>query len=479
MRRYFLQVFPQRPTIVSSKLPPAPSGYPVLKNAVQFARDPFEFVERATSECGDIYRMDLPAVDDVFVFAHPDYFDRVLVSDIDAFGKTEDYQRAFGHGLLSVEGQQWSHQREMLQPLFYREQIKGYTDQMVACTERRLETWKEGETLDLEPEMKNLTLEILFSTLFGRALVPGEDQDLRDAADGLNEWFTPSSWILPPWVPTPARRRFDQSTKRLRQEVRRLLEEGSDQTGVSPSINEPSGSNVQSIPEQTAAASTTPDLLTQLQQARNREDGPQFTTEEIEDQLITMVFAGHETTAAALAFTWYVIATQSDIREQFQEELDTVLDGGRPTYDNLQNLEFTDQIITEALRLYPPIHTIPRQTITDVEVGGYRIPEGHEIHLSIIHVHRDEQFYEDPLEFRPERWTNEFEGELHDFAYIPFGGGRRTCIGREFALLEAKVVLATIGQKFQFEWGKKDEINLEPRVTTRSKEGIPLKICQR
>lgn len=461
-RQYFLQVFTQRPTIVDSQLPPAPSGYPVLKHAVQFARDPFEFVERATSECGDIYRMDLPAVDDVFVLAHPDYFNRVLVTDVDAFGKTEDYRRAFGNGLLSVEGQQWRRQREMLQPLFYREQIKGYTDQMVACTEQRLETWSDGETRDMETEMRDLTLEILFATLFGRELVPGEDQELRDAADGLNEWFAPSSWILPGWIPTPARRRFEQSTKRLRQEVRALLTED----------------NEHKRSEQQSADPETPDLLTQLQRVQNTEE-EQLTTEEIEDQLVTMVFAGHETTAAALAFTWYALATQPDIRERFQEELEEVLDGRPPTYDDLQELEFMDRIITEALRLYPPIHTIPRQTMADVEINGYQIPEGHEIHLSVIHIHRDEQFYPEPLSFRPDRWTDEFEEDLHDFAYAPFGGGRRTCIGREFALLEAKVVLATIGQQFQFDWERDQEIELEPRVTTRTKNGIPLKLSLR
>jgi cytochrome P450 len=192
-----------------------------------------------------------------------------------------------------------------------------------------------------------------------------------------------------------------------------------------------------------------------------------------------MVFAGHETTAAALAFTWYVLATHSDIRERFDEELETVLGNRAPTYDDLENLVFTENIITEALRLYPPIHTIPRQTRSDVEVNGFRIPEGHEIHLSVIHVHRDEQFYDEPLSFRPDRWTDEFEEELQDFAYVPFGGGRRTCIGREFALLEAKIVLATIGQQFGFEWEKNREIDLEPRVTTRSIEGIPLRFQQR
>lgn len=463
---------------MGSQLPPAPSGYPILKHAVQFARDPFEFVERATSECGDIYRMDLPAVDDVFVLAHPDYFNRVLVTDVDAFGKTEDYRRAFGNGLLSVEGQQWRRQREMMQPLFYREQIRGYTNQMVKCTERRLETWNAGEIRDMETEMRDLTLEILFATLFGRTLVPEEDQELRDAADGLNEWFAPSSWILPPWVPTPARRRFEQSTKRLRQEVRRLLE-ANNQTNPRQSVGESNTPNKQQAPEHSATDLDTPDLLTQLQQARTTENGAPLTTEEIEDQLITMVFAGHETTATALAFTWYVLATNPDIRERFQQELDTVIDERPPTYEDLQELEFTDRIITEALRLYPPIHTIPRQTMADIEVNGYLIPEGHEIHLSVIHVQRDEQFYDDPLSFRPDRWTDEFEEKLPDFAYAPFGGGRRTCIGREFALLEAKAVLATIGQQFQFDWEDAEEIELEPRVTTRTKNGIPLRLCNR
>lgn len=423
--------------------------------------------------------MDLPGVADVFVLAHPDYFNQVLVTDIDAFGKTDDYRRAFGNGLLSVEGQQWRRQREILQPLFYREQIRGYTDQMVACTERRLDTWVEGETREMETEMQDLTLEILFSTLFGRELVPREDQELRDAADGLNEWFTPSSWILPHWMPTPARRRFNQSTKRLRREVRTLLAEDGEQSNRGDTDSESSILKDQQNPDQLFTAPDTPDLLTQLQRARDTENGEQLTIEEIEDQLVTMVFAGHETTATALAFAWYVLATHPEIREQFEKELDTVLGGEPPSHDDLPELELTDRIITEALRLYPPIHTIPRQTTADVEVNGYRIPEGHEIHLSIIHVHRDGQFYDDPLLFRPNRWTNEFEEDLHDFAYAPFGGGRRTCIGREFALLEAKVVLATIGQRFQFDWEQEHEIELEPRVTTQAKNGIPLRLFTR
>jgi cytochrome P450 len=413
--------------------------------------------------------MELPGVEDIFVLAHPDYLHRALVTDVDSFGKTADFRRAFGDGLLSVEGQQWRRQREVLQPLFFRQRLTGYIDEMVTCTERRFATWEQGETRDIETEMRNLTLEILFATLFGREMQPGEDKDLRDAADGLNGWFAPTSWILPHWVPTPARRRFKQSAERLRREVRGLLEENNQHSPTRTESDRPANSS----------QNETLDLLSQLQGARERDDGPNLSTQEIEDQLVTMVFAGHETTAAALAFTWYLLATHSRICERFQTELETVLGGEPPSQEDLTELEVTDRVLTEALRLYPPVHTIPRQTATDVKINGYWIPEGRQAHLSVISVHRDERFYDQPLAFRPDRWTDGFEEELHDFAYVPFGGGRRTCIGREFALLEAKVILATIGQRFQFDWETERELSLEPEITTRTADGIPLRIHRR
>ncbi|WP_193571778.1 cytochrome P450 [Haloarcula sp. JP-L23] len=447
---------------MSGQLPPAPSGHPILQHALRYARDPFEFVEEATTECGDLYRMELPGVDDVFVLAHPDYLAQVLVDDVDAFGKTDDFRRAFGNGLLSVEGQQWRQQRDILQPLFFRDRITGYVDEMVACVEQRLATWEDGETRDVETEMRALTLEVLFATLFGRELTPGEDEDLREAADGLNDWFAPTSWILPHWIPTPARRHFNQSATRLQEEVRALLP---DETSATP--------------RQQSGDSDTMDLLSRLEQTRDSQDGKQMTTGEIEDQLVTMVFAGHETTATALAFTWYLLATHPTIREEFHNELNAVLNGTPPSLGDLEELEMTDRILTEALRLYPPVHTIPRQTTTDVEMNGFRLPEGHELHLSLIHIHRDEQFYDDPLEFRPSRWTDGFKESLPDFAYAPFGGGRRTCIGREFALLEAKIVLAMIGQQFQLDWEAERELTLEPRITIRTEKGIPMRLNRR
>lgn len=325
---------------------------------------------------------------------------------------------------------------------------------MNACTQRRLETWNEGETGDIETEMQNLTFEILFSTLFGRKIRPGEGAELRDAADGLNEWFAPSSWMLPNWVPTPARRRFKRSKARLREEIREIVADNRAQTSTD-----------------------TDDILSQLRRVQNTESG--LSKEEIEDQLVMMVFAGYETTAVALAFAWYSLATHPRIRRRFHEELDTVLGGQAPSYDDLRDLEVTEQIIKETLRLFPPVHTIPRRTQSLIEFDGFHVPEGKEVHLAVLHAHRDPNIYENPLEFQPERWDGELEDEIHDFGYIPFGGGRRTCIGRAFALLEAKIVLATVGQQFQLEYDDTAEIELEPQITTQSKNGIPMTIRSR
>jgi cytochrome P450 len=445
--------------------PPAPSRLPVLGHTLQFAREPFEFTFRAIEECGEIYRLLLPT-GEICVMAHPDYFKQVLVTDVDAFGKTEDFKKAFGEGVLATEGRQWRRQRNILQPLFHRNRVAGYEDDMVTATQRRIETWTAGEIRDVESEMRNLTLEILFATLLGHDLPPGEGTELRAASDGLNKWFEPTSWLLPNWVPTPARRGFFMSKERLRTEIQRLLTDHGANTRID------GGS--QSAEQQRET------LISKLHEAMTASGQNRLSTEEVEGQLLTMLFAGYETTAAALGFAWYLLAMNPDIRQKFHEELETVLGGDPPTHADIDDLELTQQIVTETLRMYPPVHTIPRQTTRDVQVGGYKIPADSHIFLALLPVHRDARFYDDPDSFRPDRWTSEFEDELPDFAYMPFGGGRRTCIGRDFAQLEATLVLATIGQHWTLDWAGDDTtISIEPEITTQTKNGLPMRLQMR
>jgi cytochrome P450 len=440
-----------------SGLPPSPSGYPILGHALDFARDPFTFVDRAIDECGDCYRMKLPSAE-ICVLTHLEYFRQALVTDVDSFGKTTDYQRAFGNGLLSTEGDQWRRQRNVLQPLFRGDRVDGYAAKMVEATQRRIDTWEAGEVRDLESEMQDLTFEVLFATLFGRELAPGEGADLRAASDGLNKWFVPTSWLLPNWIPTPARRTFNQSSERLREETQRLLAKCETDRSTDSSLD---GETV----------------LSKLQEAQKQ---GHLSKKEVEGQMVTMLFAGYETTAATLGFAWYSLAKNPDIRDAFHDELETVLNGEPPSQETIGELDLTRRIVTETLRLYPPVHTIPRQTTQEIEIDDYRLPANEEVHLSVIAAHRDERFYDDPLSFRPGRWQQQSIEERHGFAYIPFGGGRRTCIGREFARLEAMVVLAVIGQQWSLEWMKEDSaVTLDPAITIQAKDGLPMRLQQR
>ncbi len=420
--------------------PPSPQGHPGAGNTLQFAADPFGFVDRVIGEVGDLFRLDLLG-EEVYILAHPDYAERVLVSDVESFGKTEDFRRAFGEGLLTVEGDAWRRQREAIAPHFFRERIDGYADTMAERAARRARTW--DERIDLESEMSALALEILFASLFGRDLDVDGDDRIRESAAGLNGWFEPTSWALPEWMPTPARRRFRRSVDALEAEADRLIGDA-----------DPDGDS----------------LLSGLVAAA--EAGAPLTEERLRDQVVTFTFAGHETTAKAMTFAWYYLAQNPSVRARFHDEVDAL--DGPPGGDDLP---LTRRVVKESLRLQAPVHTVPRRTTDTVEMSGYRIPEGKEVHVALRAIQRDGRFWEAPEAFRPERWTGERENA--DFAYFPFGGGRRTCIGREFALAEATAVLATIGKEYEFRWEGDVPLAVTPEVTTRVAGDSPVRVFER
>lgn len=424
---------------MGSRIPPTPSGPPIIGNTLQFGGDTFEFIETAKTECGDVFGLDLLGREHLYILASHDHAEQVLKTENDAFAKTADFRRAFGDGLVTVEGETWKQQRQRLQPYFYRDRIESYTETIVERTRRRLDTWNAGEQRNISEEMSSLALEVLFATLFGRDLTVGGDDQLRRSAAGLNGWFKPSSWALPEWVPTPARRRFRRSVAHLRDEVDRILDER----------------------ERTGAEGD--DLLSKLVRL-GEHDG--LSRDQIKDQVVTFTFAGHETTAKAMTFAWYLLATNPNARDRFHHELETTLGGADPTASDLAELSYTERVLQEAMRLYPPVHTIPRRTTRPVDVGEYHLPEGSEVHLSTYLIHRDDRVYDEPLAFRPDRWTDENAAGIPNFAHIPFGGGQRLCIGREFALTEAKAVFATIGQRYRLEWPHEEPLSVTPEVTT-------------
>ena len=425
---------------------PSPSGYPLIGNTIEWARDPFAFIDRVVDEIDDVAQFETVG-GDVCLLAHPEYAERMLVSQRAAFGKTSDFTAAFGDGLLAAEGDQWTRLRDALDEFFYPEQIRSYTDTMVEQTQRRIDRWDDGETYPLADEMKELALENIFATLFDTQLSIDENTDIRTAANELNGWFTPTSWALPDRIPTPARYRFRQAVERLQSKARSLL-----------------------------SAADTENPTNMLSALASMQDTADLSDAEILSQVQTFIFAGHDTTGLAMTYALHLLSTHAAVRDQFYTELDTVLGSSQPTLATVGDLEVVERILQEALRLYPSIHTIPRVTTTDVTMGGYRIPAGTETHLSVWRLGRDDRFWDHATEFRPSRWA-ETTPRAEGYRYIPFGAGPRQCIGRRFALLEAKIVLATIGQQYRLD--PQSELSVEPRMTTQPADNVPVTVRTR
>ncbi|KAB1188404.1 MULTISPECIES: cytochrome P450 [Haloferax] len=431
-----------------TRRPPTPDGLPFLGHTVEFAADPFGFIDDLLADHGvdGAVGLDILGMDEIYVLAHPDHFERTLVTNRDAVSKGDEFDAAFGDGIFATEGDKWRRQRDKLDPFFRWDRVSAYVPQMREQVERRLTEWPDEGTLSAESEMKNLTLDIIFVTILGRELELDGDDRLRHAADSLNERFTPSSWVLPDWIPTPSRRRFDKAKDILREEIQSLVETA-DKGSLAAQLATALGSD---YPE---------------------------TIESMEDQLIGIIFAGHESTALALTFTFYALATNPDIHDRATREVDRVVGDGPVTAGALDDLAVLERIIKESLRLYPPIHTIPRETTRSFSVGECTIPAGTDVQLSVLRLHRDERWYDDPLEFRPERWTE--ASDRPKYAYLPFGAGPRSCLGRAFALTEAKLVLATVLREFELEWGTDEPLGITPEMTTQPDGATPLVVRRR
>lgn len=441
-------------------LPPSPPGHPVVGNTLDYARDLFGFVDESVEEVGDVVHVRMLGGDH-YVLAHPDYFERALVTDRDVFVRSADFDIALGQSLNAVDGEAWRRQRPIFQEFFTQSRVRSYTDDMVEVIERRLETWADGDTISIHGQMKDVALEILFGALFDRPLEPGGDEELRWAANSLNEWFKPSSFVLPDWVPTPARRRFRKGQTRLRDEAERILAEREREF-------EAEEGGADGDPETT-------DLLSALVRM-GRTGSADLTEREIRDQVLGFTFAGHDTTGLTLSFAWHLLASHPDVREQFYAELEEVLGVDPPTSEDVDDLELTRRIVYETQRRHTPVHTIPRTTTREVELGGYRLPEGSDVHLSVYRVHQDERFWEEPLTFRPSRWENTSPRE-EGYKYVPFGAGAHSCIGKRFARLEIVLALATIGQRYEIE--PLSELEFAPEMTSQPADDLPGKIHAR
>ncbi|MDS0279613.1 cytochrome P450 [Halomicroarcula sp. S1AR25-4] len=427
--------------------PPTPPGKPVVGHTAAFVSDPFGFVRQSVDSTGDAFRMQLLGKD-VYVLAHPDYVGTAL-SNPDTFAKPDDFEVAFGDALLAVEGDQWQRQRHSMEPFFSPRRLADHAETMTEVAASRVADWASGESVHVDEEMKAIALHNLFEVVLGQSLSDEEIDELSTAAQALNLWFKPTSWALPEWVPTPARHKFKRGSAELRERARTLLAASGER------------------PQEDS-------LLATLAELRDDPDSA-YDQSEVLDQVVGMLFAGHETTALAMTYALHQIATHPTVADRFHAEIDAVLDG-RPSFDQLQELDYLERIVDETLRLYPPVHAIPRVTTESVGVGDYAIPEGATVLLSVWCLHRDPRFYDDPLTFDPGRWA-ETSPRDRGHAFVPFGAGPRTCIGRHFARLEAKAVLAEIGRRYRLD--ADSGIEVAPQMTTQPEGPVNLRVSDR
>jgi cytochrome P450 len=440
-----------------SKLPPGPSSTSWTRSFKDYSRDPLGYLTALAREYGDITTLRYYNFRVYFV-NHPDLIEEVLVTNNRKFIKgriLRANRRLFGNGLLTSEGDFWLRQRRLAQPAFHRTRIASYAETMVRFAERLVADWKEGEERDIHVEMMRLTLQIVAKTLFD-ADIDGEAQQVGHALEAIMELNSDfrKLILMPPWLPTPRNIKASIATRRLDKIIFRFIE------------------------QRRASGKDRGDLLSMLLAAQD-EDGSRMNDQQLRDEAMTIFLAGHETTANALSWTWLLLSQNPSCEEKLHAELTTVLDGRTPKMEDLPKLRYVSNVISESMRLYPPAWGMARVAVEDVEIGGYPIPTGCGVSLAQWSVHRDARWFDAPLEFRPERWERDLAKRLHRFAYFPFGGGPRQCIGNNFALMEATLLLATIAQRFRIGIVPSHPVVPMPSITLRPRYGIRAVLHQR
>jgi cytochrome P450 len=392
---------------------------------------------------------------------HPDGIEQVLVRNASNLSKSKDYAALrfiLGNGLLTNEGPSWQAQRQLMQPAFRHESISAYAEIMASSVQTLLARWRDADTHDIHEEMAGLTLDVVARSLFGSRI----SQDARsvgsEVAAVMARFFQQAalSFILPDGTPLPKGPRLLRSKRLLDRRIYAIIHERR-------SSNSPAN-----------------DLLQILLDARD-EHGSRMTDEQLRDEIMTLFLAGHETTANALTWTWYLLAKNPEVERALTAELDSVLAGAPPTLADLSRLPYAEMVVKESMRLYPPAWGIGRRAIRDFELNGYRIPAGTNVFLLQWLTHRDPRFYPDPEKFDPERWRDDpvRRGRIPRFAYFPFGGGPRVCIGAGFAMMEATLLLASIAQRFRLSLPPGAHVSPLFSITLRPKHGLKMQLHRR
>jgi cytochrome P450 len=443
---------------VKRGLPPGPRGWSFLLKLLRAPDGWLDFLVHCRQEYGDVVFFKFLGVPACLI-NDPAGLEHVLVTDHQSFTKSMDYRalsRVLGQGLLTSEGELWKRQRRLVQPAFYRERIHSYGGIMTSYTTRLLDTWRDGEVRDIHRDMMQVTLEIAARSLFNVEITGDAGTIGRALTVVLDDMPKLASFsFLPAWLPVPGLGGFRRALADLDKIVYGIIRERR-ATGERPG-----------------------DLLDLLLEARD-ENGAGMPDRQLRDEVMTLLLAGHETTANTLSWTLYLLAQHPEVQCRLEAEVREVLQGHVPEAAGLHRLPYTQLVITESQRLYPPAWAIGRKALRAFEVAGYRLPAGTNVIVSQWVVHRDPRYYPDPERFDPDRWRDEAgRRSFPKFAYLPFGAGPRVCVGASLALTESALVLATLIQRFRFSLASPEPVEAFPSVTLRPKSGLPLRVDKR
>lgn len=438
------------------RLPPGPRGHRILGNLREFAADTLGFATRLAREYGDVARFRI-VNKTALLLSGPDAVERVLVGNPRNYIKHRFFwskvDAIFGKGLLTNEGDDWLRQRRLVQPAFHHARIAEYARVMVDYTLDRIEAWRDGEERDVRSEMTSITFRVVAKTLFD-AEVAGDIARIATAFDtGIEEIARRirRPVPVPDLVPTPGNLRYRQAVARMDRLVYRIIDEHRDGRDRG-------------------------DLLSALMRVVD-EDGRPMSERQLRDETITMLLAGHETTALALTWTWYLLSGNPAVAARLEQEVDA-LAGRPPGIADLPRLPYTERVVKEAMRIFPPAYSFGREALADDEILDWPVAAGTTLFVFPWVLHRDPRFFPDPLRFDPDRWSDDFERSLPRCAYLPFGSGPRMCIGREFARMELALIVAAIAQRFRLEWGPEPPVPMAS-ITLRPSGGLKAVVRRR
>ena len=432
---------------------PGPKGNFFLGNALQVNKDLLGFMTHCSEQYGEIVPSRLGLIPCCLI-NKPEYIEQILQKR-ELFVKNNPSWRNLrtmvGQGLLTSEGDLWARQRRLIQPVFHQKRINGYAETMVHYTNDFLLTWKDGEIRDIHEDMMHLTLNIVTKTIFDIDITGTEGKTIADSLTIAMEWLESQrkqGFLELFWLPTVINLRYKDALKKMDRFFYELIH------------------------QQRVNRKDSRGLLSMLMDTIDFSDDSTMSERQLRDELATLMLAGHETTANLLSWTFMLLCQNSSVQSKLILDLERVLSNRLPNLEDINHLRYTQQVVKESLRLYPPVHTITRSPIRDCEIGGYTFPAGCLVVLSPWVMQRSSRYFVNPEKFQPERWENNLEKELPKGVYFPFGEGPRSCIGKGFAMMEATLILATIVQKFKLELLSEPAIVPFPSMTLRPKYGI-------